>query len=244
MTDSEPRNEIGDELGGTVEVLPSGWVSATLGEVAQIQSGAGFPVALQGEDSGDYPLAKVSDISAAVLGANGVLARAANYLSADKAKEIGAKVFPVGSVLFAKIGEAIRLNRRAIAAVPALADNNVMALVPDIDCVIERYLYYFMHTIDLYEYAQATTVPSVRKSDVAQIPIPIPPLREQELIVAKLEELLTQLDAGVVTLKRIQASLQRYKAAVLKAACEGKLVLQDRNDEPASQLLERILAER
>jgi type I restriction enzyme S subunit len=51
-------------------------------------------------------------------------------------------------------------------------------------------------------------------------------------------------DAGIIALKRAQANLKRYKAAVLKAACEGKLVEQDASDEPASELLARILAER
>ena len=70
------------------------------------------------------------------------------------------------------------------------------------------------------------------------------PLPEQHRIVAKIEEQFTRLDAGVAALKRAQANLKRYKAAVLKAACEGRLVAQDPSDEPASELLKRILAER
>jgi type I restriction enzyme S subunit len=71
-------------------------------------------------------------------------------------------------------------------------------------------------------------------------------------IVAKIEELLTRLDAGVAALKRAQANLMRYKASVLKAACEGRLVpteaelahAEGRTYEPASELLQRILSER
>ncbi len=55
---------------------------------------------------------------------------------------------------------------------------------------------------------------------------------------------MTRLDAGVAALKRAQTRLQRYKAAVLKTACEGRLVPQDPTDEPAPVLLERILTER
>jgi type I restriction enzyme S subunit len=62
--------------------------------------------------------------------------------------------------------------------------------------------------------------------------------------VAEIEKQLTRLDAGVAALRRAQAKLRRYKAAVLKAACEGRLVPQDPADEPASALLQRILAER
>ncbi len=74
--------------------------------------------------------------------------------------------------------------------------------------------------------------------------IPLPPLSEQHRIVAEIEKQLTRLDAGVAALYRTQARLQRYKAAVLKAACEGRLVPQNPDDEPAAVLLERILTKR
>jgi type I restriction enzyme, S subunit len=57
-----------------------------------------------------------------------------------------------------------------------------------------------------------------------QLTIPVPPLPEQRRIVAEIEAQFTKLDAGVAALKRVQANLKRYRAAVLKAACEGKLV--------------------
>jgi len=220
--------------------LPEGWVWTTLGQIADAQSGAGFPKSYQGLPSGDYPLAKVSDISEATKTNGGIINKANNYLSEANAKKIGAKVFPVGTTLFAKIGEAVRLNRRAINTCPILADNNVMGLIPDTGSVTPRYLFLFMHSVDLYEYSQATTVPSVRKTDIEQIPIPLPPLAEQERIVAKIEALFSQLDAGVAALRRIQAALKRYKASVLKAACEGWLVGQDPTDEPAEALLWRL----
>ena len=75
-------------------------------------------------------------------------------------------------------------------------------------------------------------------------PIPLPPLPEQRRIVAEIEKQFTRLDAGVAALKRVQANLKRYRASVLKAACEGRLAPQDPADEPADRLLARILAER
>jgi type I restriction enzyme, S subunit len=79
-----------------------------------------------------------------------------------------------------------------------------------------------------------------------------PPLGEQRRIVAEIEKQFTRLDAGVVALRRVQAKLKRYRAAVLKAACEGKLVTaeaelahkENRNFEPGEQLLKRILDKR
>jgi type I restriction enzyme, S subunit len=201
--------------------LPNGWIFSNLGEVAIAQSGAGFPKTFQGHTSGDYPLAKVSDITEAVKFNGGVIAKANNYLSRDEAKKLGARVFPEGTTLFAKIGEALRLNRRALSALPILADNNVMGLIPDRDQVLSKYLYYFMQTVDLSDYSQATTVPSVRKSDIENIGLPLPPLPEQKWIVAKIEELFTQLEAGTSALERVRAGLRRYRASVLNAAIAG-----------------------
>ena len=90
----------------------------------------------------------------------------------------------------------------------------------------------------------ARVITAVRDEDVRAQPIPLAPSAEQERIVAEIEQQLTRLDAGVAALKRAQANLKRYKAAVLKSACEGALVPQDPSDEPAAALLARILAAR
>ncbi len=87
---------------------------------------------------------------------------------------------------------------------------------------------------------------SIRK--VSSLPVPMAPLNEQRRIVAKIEELFSDLDAGVAALERIRANLKRYRASVLKAAVEGRLTEEWRarhpGTEPATKLLERILAER
>ena len=70
--------------------------------------------------------------------------------------------------------------------------------------------------------------------------------------MAEIEKQFTRLDAGVAGLRRVQANLKRYRAAVLKAACEGKLVpteaelarREGRSYETGAQLVERILTER
>jgi type I restriction enzyme S subunit len=84
----------------------------------------------------------------------------------------------------------------------------------------------------------------VNFGQIADYPFPLPPLPEQQRIVAEIEKQLTRLEAGVAALRRARARLRRYRAAVLKAACEGRLIPQDPADEPAPVLLERILTER
>ncbi len=82
----------------------------------------------------------------------------------------------------------------------------------------------------------------------ATIPFPVAPRMEQERIADKVEELFSDLDAGVAALQRVRANLKRYRASVLKSAVEGRLTeawrSQNPPKEPASELLARILKER
>ncbi len=110
-----------------------------------------------------------------------------------------------------------------------------------------RYLLYFLSSWSFVSFSTHLNTgdrPRVDFDQLADYPFPLAPTAEQRRIVAALETQFTRLDAGVAALKRLQANLKRYKAAVLKAACEGRLVPQDPADEPAADLLARILAER
>ena len=82
--------------------LPRGWVEASIGEMADISSGVGFPKDQQGKAQGDFPFAKVRDISQAVLHCNGILQDANNYIDKDDLPKLKAKPIPAGSTVFAK----------------------------------------------------------------------------------------------------------------------------------------------
>jgi type I restriction enzyme S subunit len=69
-----------------------------------------------------------------------------------------------------------------------------------------------------------TNLASISMTKLKALPVPIPPPDEQTRIVAAIEKQFTRLEAGVAALRRVQANLKRYRAAVLKAACEGRLV--------------------
>ena len=114
------------------------------------------------------------------------------------------------------------------------------------DKVNPKYIYYYMEIIrkDILEEAYGAAQPNISTRKLSEFTIPFAPQNEQTRIVAEIEKQFTRLDQAIASLKRAQTNLQRYKASVLKAACEGRLVPQDPNDEPAEKLLQRILAER
>jgi type I restriction enzyme, S subunit len=82
--------------------------------------------------------------------------------------------------------------------------------------------------------------PHLNVGEVRQFPIPLPPLAEQEQIVALVEERLSQIDSAEKTIDAELIRAKRLRQSILKQAFEGKLVPQDAKDEPASVLLERI----
>lgn len=93
---------------------------------------------------------------------------------------------------------------------------------------------------------------NIGQARIKSIDLPIAPLPEQHRIVEAIESYFTRLDDAVATLERVQRNLKRYRASVLQAAVEGRLVpteaelarAEGRDYEPASVLLERILTER
>lgn len=158
-----------------------------LGEVVSLQAGYGFPVELQGRTNGDYPFAKVGDISRCGRSSSSILASADHFVDEEDLVALRAKLIPEGSVLFAKIGEAIRQNHRVVAGRDMLIDNNAMAAVPG-KRIDSRFLYHYLKTVDFYRLAPATTVPALRKSDLEKLSVPFPPLPEQRRIAAILDK--------------------------------------------------------
>lgn len=161
---------------------------ARLGSVCKFFSGTGFPNVYQGQKTGKYPFYKVGDISKNVLSGNRELINCDNYIDDDTVQAIKGTVLPPKTVVFAKIGEALRLNRRAITNCCCLIDNNAMGILPNNVALDELYFYYFMCSVDLQHYCESTTVPSVKKTRIAEIEIPLPPLETQRHIAVVLDK--------------------------------------------------------
>jgi type I restriction enzyme S subunit len=162
-----------------------------------------------------------------------------------------ARVLPAGAVLVCCIGS---LGKVGLAGVPLATNQQINSVAFDDRSVEARYGFYYCQTLTnwLSKNASATTVSIVNKTTFSRAPFILAPREEQKRIVAEIEKQLTRLDAAVTALKRVQANLKRYRASVLKAACEGRLVPTEaelarrerRSYEPASVLIARILTDR
>ena len=101
----------------------------------------------------------------------------------------------------------------------AWLNQHIFRVVPN-ECINRDYLYYYLLTVvaDLYSKTHGSGMVHITKAPFMNTRIPVPSLLEQERIVARIEELFSQLDAGVESLKKIKAQLAVYRQAVLKEA--------------------------
>ena len=199
---------------------------------------------------GFVPLLRATNIDR-VLNFDGLVYVPTHYVNPDQYLRPGDIVIAASSGSSAVVGKAAQLNKEWFGTFGAFCSG--MRAVSAMD---NRFLAWFLQG-DEYrnrtsQLAAGVNINNLRREHIEGIPLPLPPLPEQHRIVAEIEKQFTRLNASVAALKRVQANLKRYRASVLKAACEGKLVpieaelarTKDCDYEPADQLLERILAER
>ena len=227
--------------------LPKGWATAPLG-VCGTWYGGGTPSKFNDAywSGGTIPWISPKDMKRLRI------SDSEDHISTLALQETNVKAFPQGTVLIViRSGILSRTLPVAVADVEATMNQDLKGLLPS-EGIESTYVAYFLQAeerdILLQCSKHGTTVASIDTTALHIYKLRFAPLNEQRRIVAKIEELFSDLDAGVAALKRAKANLKRYRASVLKAAVEGKLTEQWRAKhpatEPASALLARILKER
>ena len=188
------------------------------------------------------------------IGLENVEAHTMRLLAVGRAHEVksSGSYFERGDVLYGRLRPY--LNKVHMPKFGGLASGEFIVF-PNGRFLDNAYLKNFLNQWEFASFAtrlNAGDRPRVDFSQLAEFPFPLAPLPEQRRIVAEIEKQLTRLDASVAALERVRANLKRYRAGVLKTACEGRLVpteaelarAENRDYEPADRLLQRILAER
>lgn len=207
--------------------IPDNWCWTQWKMCGEFVAGSAFKEKYQGIPDLEIPFYKVGSLKYADN--NGLLYDSDNTIDEDIRGILKAKLIPSYSVLFAKIGEAIRLNRRALNYKPCCIDNNLMAFIADNNCYFKYVLYWSM-TVDFYTYTNATTVPAIRKTDLESIPFPVAPLDEQHRIVERIESLFSKLDEAKEKAQEVIDSFETRKAAILHKAFSGELTAKWREE--------------
>lgn len=126
-----------------------------------------------------------------------------------------------------------------------------LAAIHPIGGVDPKFIFLLLRSIELNLAGEGTgsTFKAITKAYVDELTFAVPPLNEQKRIVAKIEELFSELDNGIAALKTAREQLKVYRQSVLKHAFEGKLTAKWREEnadklETPEQLLTRIQQER
>ena len=187
------------------------WKTASLSDLCDFRAGSVFKPALQGHSTGEFPFVKVSDMN---LPANAVrLHDANNWVSGEDLREIRAKPFPPGTVVFAKIGEALRQNRLRQVARETIIDNNMMGAVPRNDRIDPRFFYYALSRFDFSEIAQGTALPYLTVASLLNLTLEVPPQSEQRAIA----HILGTLDDKIELNRRMNETLEAMARALFKS---------------------------
>jgi type I restriction enzyme S subunit len=206
-------------------LLPEDWEVVPLGDLVKVTSGAS-PSLFRFTGTG-MPYFKVEQLS-----------NAEKYLDATDTPYlfVGGDAVPENSVLFAKRGAAIALNKVRILKQPSLMDTNLMALTPHggLEC---EYLFYALGHIGLWRFADTTSVPQINNKHVKPLSFPLPCPHEQHAIATALRD----VDALVGGLDRLIAKKRDLKQAAMQQLLTGQTRLPGFDGEWEVKQLGKVL---
>ena len=190
--------------------IPKGWRLVCLGDVANVQGGVGFPLHRQGRQSGDYPFIKVSDMN--LDGNESYIRNANNYVDQRDAAELGASIFSPGTIVFPKVGAAIATNKKRALTIPTIIDNNMVGItVSNEQRCNARFLHNWFESIDIAQFANVSTVPSITTTRLKREFILLPPLPEQRAIAAVLDA----IDDAIEGTEAVIAATEQLRDSLL-----------------------------
>lgn len=225
--------------------IPKGWIVATLGDVLLNVIGGGTPSRKISEYfEGTIPWFTVKDMKS--LRPND----AEEHISSVAIRDSATNLIPANTLI---VATRISLGKAIKPTMACAINQDLKALIVAQGISSDFLLYWVIaHSSVIQDAGSGTTVSGIRLETLHSFSLHLPPKNEQTRIVAKLEELLSDLDAGVAELKAAQKKLGQYRQSLLKAAVEGRLTeswrVANRGEgdkrESGAELLARILVER
>ena len=215
--------------------VPEGWAWTT---VNNISNSIIYGVSESAKSEGKYKLLRITDIQN-----NKVDWETVPFTDFDDDK-VASYILYDGDIVFARTGATVGksylikgLSQKAIYA-------SYLIRVQTFDLILPEYVKLFFESGYYWEQIELTSVgigqPNVNGTILGSLNIPLPPFAEQKRIVIEKDRwlsLLEQIEQGKANL---QIAIKQTKSKILDLAIHGKLVPQDPNDEPASELLKRI----
>ena len=214
-------------------VVPEGWVWTTLGNIGVWQSGGTPSRSNKSYYGGNIPWLKTGDLN------DGVITSIPESITEEAVANSSAKINPEGSVLIAMYGATI--GKLGILTFPATTNQACCACI-EYFAITQYYLFYFLLSQrDMFiSKGGGGAQPNISKEIIVNTAIPLPPFAEQERIVTEIESWFALINEIENSQTNLQTLIKQTRSKILDLAIHGKLVPQDPNDEPASELLKRI----
>ena len=213
--------------------VPDNWAWTTLGNIGTWQAGGTPSRSNKSYYGGNIPWLKTGDLN------DGLITNIPESITEEAVANSSAKINPIGSVLIAMYGATI--GKLGILTFPA-ATNQACCACVEYFAISQYYLFYFLlsHRDIFIAKGGGGAQPNISKEIIVNTAIPLPPLAEQERIVTEIERWFTLIDQLEQGKSDLQTVIKQTQSKILDLAIHGKLVPQDPNDEPASELLKRI----
>ncbi|MDJ1498885.1 restriction endonuclease subunit S [Cytophagaceae bacterium DM2B3-1] len=199
------------------EELPDNWVYVRLGDICETTSG-GTP----NRKDPSYFIGNIPWIKSGELNYN-IITETEEKISEDALHNSSTKLLPKDTLLIALYGATV--GRLAFTGIEAATNQAVCAIFTP-EGLSKKYLYYFLlsYKEKLLQQRVGGAQPNINQGIINDIIFPLPPKEEQHRIVAKIEELFSELDHSVALLQKVQKQLKVYRQAVLEWSFEGKLL--------------------
>lgn len=231
------------------EVRTSGWVTTTVGEIATLIRGITYNKEQAAKSPLPYfkPVLRANNING-TLNFDDLVFVPQHLISSEQIIKTGDIIFAMSSGSKHLVGKSARARFDFDGSYGAFC-----GLLRAHEHMDKNFLYYVFQNNKfrrlISEVAKGSNINNLKREHILDFEIALPPLPEQHRIVAKIEELFSELDKGIENLKTARAQLKVYRQALLKHAFEGKLTAQWRREnqgrlETAEALLKRIQQER
>ncbi len=216
-----------------------GWPETPLENIAQVFVGSTPSRSRQDFWGGEIPWVSSGEVAFCRI-------RQTRETITDEGLGSATRLHPAGTVLLAMIGEGKTRGQAAILDVAAAHNQNSAAVRLDKRSCLPEWLFYVL--MARYEETRRGSSggnqPALNSRRVRAILIPLPALDQQRHTVREIEQRLSLIGALATETDRMLHRGEVLRAAILGRAFTGTLVPQDSNDEPASVLLERVVAKR
>ena len=187
-----------------------------ISEIGSIVSGATPKTSDATNYGGDIPWLTPADLSGYT---NKYIERGARNISKKGYDSCSTQIMPAGSILFSSRAP---IGYVAIAANPICTNQGFKSIVPNKN-IDSEFLYYQLKFLknQIADLGRGTTFKEISGKTLGSVEIVLPDLKEQKRIVNKIEELFSELDSAVETLKKTKEQLAVYRQSVLKEAFES-----------------------